>query len=116
VDSLLNGSVLSAVVNVLLPIVLPFVFASLALAVKHASDWVRAKAGKEQWALVETLSASAVAAAEQYFRIEGGATKKAYAMDVIRTGLKKSGVVIPDATISASIEAAVKAASGTSSR
>jgi len=109
-DALFNGDVLSAIVNALLPILVPFVVAALAIAAKSAADFMRAKAGKEQWALIEILTATAVNAAAQELSSQAGQDKKAYAVQALKSSLKKHGITLEDKTISASVEAAVKAA------
>jgi LL-H family phage holin len=115
-DSVFNGDVASALFNTLITVTVPVLVACLVLGVKHVADFLRAKAGKEQWAFIETLSASTVSAVEQKLASADGSLKKTQAVDILKQHLKRHGITLTDDTISATIEASVKAAKDAAAR
>lgn len=115
-DAVFNGDVASALFNTLITVTVPVLVTCLVLAAKHASDYIRAKANKEQWAFIQTLSATAVQAAEQSLSNGTGYAKKDQAVATVKATLKRSGITLTDQTISATIEASVKAAKDAAAR
>jgi hypothetical protein len=115
-DAVFNGGVASAVFNTLITVTVPLLVFSIVLAAKHASDFIRAKAGREQWALIELLSGKVVSAVEQKLASADGSLKKTQAVDLLKLNLKRHGIVLADEAISATIEASVKAAKDAAAR
>ena len=115
-DSVFNGDVASALFNTLITVTVPVLVTCIVLGAKHISDFLRARAGKEQWAFIETLSASTVSAVQQKLASADGSLKKTQAVDILKQHLKRHSITLSDDAISATIEASVKAAKDAAAR
>lgn len=111
-----SGDVASALFNTLITVTVPVLVAVFVVIVKRLADYLRAIAGKEQWALVEILSKNAVDAVEQKLQKSEGEVKKSQALWLLKSNLKRHGITLSDETISATIEASVKAAKDAAAR
>lgn len=90
----------------------PVVIGAIAYIARQLVAWIKSKTSAEQYALIESLAAQAVKAAEQTMKTRPGQEKKAAALSVVRSALLAKGIKVDETAISAAIEAAVYAEFG----
>ena len=69
---------------------------------------VKAKTSAHQQVIIESLSRTAVLAAQQIYGAEEGQKKKEYASEYVSRFMKKHGITLSSEEVSAAIEAALK--------
>ncbi len=73
------------------------------------APWIKSKTSISQQAIIETLTRTAVCAAQQIFGTADGQQKKEYAVHRVEEALKAYGITIDADRISEAIEEALKA-------
>jgi LL-H family phage holin len=74
---------------------------------KQVIDFLQARMGAEQFAMVEAIARTAVRSIEQTLGTEEGEAKKAAALALVKSECLKRGYKLDDEAIGAAIEAAV---------
>jgi LL-H family phage holin len=99
--------IISDLLNALIVGLVPVAIGALGYLGKQVIDFLQARMGAEQFAMVEALARTAVRSIEQTLGTEEGEAKKAAALALVKSECLKRGYKLDDAAIGAAIEAAV---------
>jgi len=99
--------IISDLLNALIVGLVPVAIGALGYLGKQLVDYLQARMGTEQFAMVEALARTAVRSIEQTLGTEEGEAKKTAALALVKAECLKRGYRLDDAAIGAAIEAAV---------
>lgn len=108
------NDILSQLATALVVALVPVAVGAIGYLVRAVIGLLKAKATREQFAILEQVATAAVQAVEQTLKSAKGAEKKEAALAVVRSALLKKGIVLDEAQIEAAIEAAVYIEAGIS--
>lgn len=98
---------ISDLLNALIIGLVPVAIGALGYVGKQVVNYLQARMGAEQFAMVEALARTAVRSIEQTLSTEEGEAKKGAALALVKAECLKRGYKLDDAAIGAAIEAAV---------
>jgi LL-H family phage holin len=98
---------ISDLLNALIIGLVPVAIGALGYVGKQIVNYLQARMGAEQFAMVEALARTAVRSIEQTLGTEEGEAKKDAALALVKAECLKRGYKLDDAAIGAAIEAAV---------
>ncbi len=101
------NDILSQLATALVVALVPVAIGAIGYLVRSVISLLKAKATREQFAILEQVATAAVQAVEQTLKSAKGAEKKAAALAVVRSALLKKGIALDEAQIEAAIESAV---------
>jgi LL-H family phage holin len=99
--------IISDLLNALIVGLVPVAIGALGYLGKQVIDFLQARMGAEQFAMVEAIARTAVRSIEQTLGTEEGEAKKAAALALVKSECLKRGYKLDDEAIGAAIEAAV---------
>ena len=101
------NDILSQLATALVVALVPVAIGAAGYLVRSVLALLKAKATREQFAILEQVATAAVQAVEQTLKSAKGVEKKAAALSVVRSALLKKGIVLDESQIEAAIESAV---------
>lgn len=101
------NDILSQLATALVVALVPVAIGAIGYVVRSVVALLKARATREQFAILEQVATAAVQAVEQTLKSAKNAEKKAAALSVVRSALLKKGITLDEAQIEAAIESAV---------
>jgi LL-H family phage holin len=98
---------MSDLLNALIVALVPVAIGALGWIANTVINYLKARMGAEQFAMLEALARTAVRSVEQTLKSEEGEAKKAAALALVKGECLKRGWALDDSAIGAAIEAAV---------
>ena len=101
------NDILSQLATALVVALVPVAIGAAGYLVRSVVSLLKAKATREQFAILEQVATAAVQAVAQTLKSAKGVEKKAAALAVVRSALLKKGITLDESQIEAAIESAV---------
>lgn len=103
----LLATALNEAIKVILPILIAFIAAVVALSLNTLQKWLALKFGEVEAGVIGDFVLDAIGAAEQYLGSASGQEKKDYAITHAQAALKKAGINIDVKLLGSWVEAEI---------